>query len=107
MKKTIKLSTLQAMVAEKMHHSIQAQVTFVKAQEVAVNEILIGMKPNPYDLRQNIQALETGKTSMSALKVMFQTHIGISYDDYCDSIDVEKIVTAEERLVQAIKDIFK
>jgi hypothetical protein len=107
MKKQIKLSTLQAMVAERMHLSIQEQVMFVKRQESIVNECLIGLKPNPYDLRQNIQALETGKSSMSALKGMFQTHIGISYDDYCDSIEVEKVVTAEERLIQAIKDIFK
>lgn len=99
------MNKLTKKVAERIAAKIKEQYNWIENQENTVTESILG-DVNQYDLRQNIQALETGKRTLTALKDHFEEFAGISYDDYCaTNPEAVKVKTAEEKLLEAIKEI--
>lgn len=99
------LNKVTEAIALKVHQKIQEQVSWIEQQENQVTESIIGVSKNGYDLRQNIQALGTGKATLSYLKEHFEAFVGISYDEYCEGVNIEKVLTPEEKLLLAIKEL--
>lgn len=99
------LNKLTAQVAKQIHSAIIEQVEWIKNQEEVVTKSVMGNTINGFNLRQNVQALETGKSTLSHLKTHFESFTGITYDSYCEGINVEKVITPEEKLLEAIKEL--
>ena len=99
------LSKFQLNMAERISAKIKTQHEWVSAQEQVVFNAVIG-EQTPFDLRQCVQALETGKSTLKALKVCFEEAVGVDYDTYCvENITAKPVVTAEDKLLAAIKEL--
>ena len=100
------LTPLQAKVAIKIAGKIAEQETWIKSQESQVLDAILGDSKTGYDLRQMVQALNTGKMTQQALTNHFVELVGITYEDYTKLDDkAVKIVSPEEKLLQAISNL--
>ena len=103
--KKIKLSKLQETVAKNLVKYIEDQKSFIERSENTVTESLLGGGSSSYDLRQNIQCLETAKNTLHHLLTNFEEHVGVAYEAYCDANKIEKINSPIEDLTSAVKEL--
>ena len=103
--KKLELNPLQKAVAEKIHTQITESQKWIESQEKLITDVILGGPDNSYNLRQNCQALDSGHCAMSSLKAHFESFVGITHDRYCEGIEVAKVVTPEEKLLAAIKEL--
>lgn len=75
-------------VANRLHKLIQEQQDWIEKQEFIVDEfIATGVNPEvnqKWDLRQCIQALNTGKMTQQTLLDKFDQEIGMPYSQYVE-----------------------
>jgi hypothetical protein len=105
--KKIKLNKLQTIVADRLNSSIKEQNYWIKKQTKELDDSIIQGSSNGYNLRQTIQALETGKTTLTHLIATFEAYVGINYEDYCASIKEDVIATPADLLLNGIKKILE
>lgn len=103
-KEAKKLNPVLALVAERLHKLITEQVKWIETQDKLVTAFILtgNTNGNAFDLRQNVQALETGKNTLASLKNHFEAAVEMSYDEYCKGINVATVLTTEERLVKTL-----
>jgi hypothetical protein len=101
-----KLSRVQMMVAKQLAATITECQKYVVKQTEVVDMQLLGAKLNAFDLRQNIQALETGKRTLNHIINHFEENVGMTYDDYCTANpEVMKADRVEDMLLSAITQL--
>lgn len=105
--KKIKLSKLQALVAERLASAIQEQDSFLKSQAHKLDDALLQGSSNGYDLRQTIQYLESCKATLSHLISTFETYVGVDYETYCESVKETAIPNPVDKLLKGIESILK
>lgn len=97
-------------VANRLHKVIQEQHEWIEMQEMIVDEfIATGVNPeqgSKWDLRQCIQALNTGKMTKDTLLSKFEQEIGMTYEQFIDEYQKEsKVVVSEtDKLARKIAE---
>jgi hypothetical protein len=100
----LNLKPLEAMVANKIHKSIVEQHEFIAKQDENIAECLIGDRHNGWNLRQNVQAGETGKEALKSLLKLFKDYVGVDHEEYLKHLKVEdKTQSVADKLMDAIK----
>jgi len=102
-----KLTPLQKSVAEKLNALIVEQNQWIEITNKEVQKGLIGCCTNGWNLRQNIQALNTGKLTLTALRDSFTENIGMPYEVYVEDNKKADKPTIESRLATIIKDLIR
>ena len=105
MAKKLKLSKLQMTAAKNIVGHITSQKKFIERQQEVVDKAVLGDMSSEYDLRQNIQCLETGKRTLEHLTAHFEEYVGCTYEQYCDENKIEVVETPESKLVTAVKEL--
>lgn len=103
---TLALNPLQLKVAENIAEKIKEQDVWIEKQEKIIIDSVLGSSKTGYDLRQTVQATNSGKLTRDALVNYFNQLVGITYEDYCKVNDkVVKVVTTEQALLNAISNL--
>lgn len=102
------LTLLHERVAVKFAGYIEVQNTWIKEQEEKLADTLLGKDVSPYDLRQIVAGIKTGKQTLEYLVTYFEQFVGITYKEYCEANPtVIKVESPEEKILSAMKEFMK
>ena len=96
-------------VANNLDRMIQDQISWIEKQEEVVSEALLTGHSgnNGYNLRQNIQALQTGKTTLVHLNSYFLDFTGQTHEEWIkeNKKESKSMDTPSDLILKAINQL--